>query len=88
MHRNRHSIERMNELGFRHAWTPRYSPEYNGIEEVIGIGKQIVKKKRLDMILTKKQEDLKKLIDSSFRSIDYISIAKCINRSLNLLNLT
>ena len=35
--------ERMNELGFHFAYTPAYSPQYNGIEEVIGIGKRKVK---------------------------------------------
>ena len=26
IHRNKHSVDRMNELSFRYAWTPRYSP--------------------------------------------------------------
>ena len=26
LHRSNHTIERMNELGFRYAWCPRYSP--------------------------------------------------------------
>ena len=26
VHRNQHSVDRMNELSFRYAWTPRYSP--------------------------------------------------------------
>ena len=30
---------RMDELGFKYTWTPVYSPQYNGIEEVINIGK-------------------------------------------------
>jgi transposase len=34
LHKSKLSVERMNELGFRHCWTPPYSPEYNGIEEV------------------------------------------------------
>ena len=42
--------ERMDELGFHYAYTPAYSPKYNGIEEVIGIGKRKVKKTRLEMI--------------------------------------
>ena len=54
VHTSRETKERMNELGFKFTFTPAYSPQYNGIEEVIGIGKQIVKKKRLDMILTRK----------------------------------
>jgi len=30
----------MDEMGFLYSWTPVYSPRYNGIEEVINIGKQ------------------------------------------------
>ena len=44
--------ERMDELGFHYTYTPIYSPKYNGIEEVIGIGKREVKKRRLEKILT------------------------------------
>lgn len=40
----------MDELGFLYTYTPAYSPKYNGIEEVISIGKHMVKKKRLDML--------------------------------------
>ena len=43
--------ERMNELGFMYTYTPTYSPWFNGVEEVISIGKSMVKNKRLDMIL-------------------------------------
>ena len=34
VHRNQHVLERMEELSFRWAFTPRYSPAYNGIEDV------------------------------------------------------
>ena len=50
-HKSRAMKERMDELGFMYTYTPTYSPQYNGIEEVIGIGKQMVKKKRLEMLL-------------------------------------
>ena len=39
VHRNRLTIERLNDLHFRWAWTPRYSPMYNGIEEVWAMSK-------------------------------------------------
>ena len=39
VHRHYDSIERMNLLNFRYAWVPRYSPWFNGIEEVWSIGK-------------------------------------------------
>ena len=40
----------MDELGFHYAYSVKYVPKYNGIEEVINIGKKMVKKKRLDDI--------------------------------------
>mgnify|MGYP001157521180 CR=1 FL=1 len=51
-HKSRDIKERMDELGFHYTYTPAYSPQYNGIEEVIGIGKREVKKRRLEMIQT------------------------------------
>ena len=50
IHRNKEILERMDELGFRYAWTPRYSPRYNGIEEVWAMMKQWLKKERLNLI--------------------------------------
>ena len=41
----------MDELGFMYTYTPTYSPQYNGIEEVIGMGKHMVKRERLEMLL-------------------------------------
>ena len=52
----------MDELGFMYTYTPTYSPQYNGIEEVIGIGKQMVKKKRLEMLLNGETRCLNELI--------------------------
>ena len=39
------------ELGFLYTFTPVYSPSFNGIEEVINIGKKQVKDRRLELIL-------------------------------------
>ena len=39
VHRSREVRQRMDELGFPHTFTPAYSPTYNGVEEVINIGK-------------------------------------------------
>ena len=39
VHKSQRSIERMDELGFRYCWTPRYQPQYNGIEEVWAMAK-------------------------------------------------
>ena len=44
VHRSNHTKERMEELGYRYTWTPRYSPQYNGIEEVWNMSKQYIKK--------------------------------------------
>ena len=60
----------MNELGFMYTYTPAYSPQYNGIEEVINIGKQMVKKERLKLILKNENEDLNAIIYDSFKRIN------------------
>ena len=49
-HKSTDVKERMDELGFHYTYSPAYSPKYNGVEEVINIGKQKVKKARLDTI--------------------------------------
>ena len=56
----------MNDLGFRYTFTPRYSPEYNGIEEVFSISKNYIKNKRLNAILNQKEMNLENLIYKSF----------------------
>ena len=50
VHRNVEVRERMEELGFRWCFTPRYSPAYNGIEEVWAASKAYIKKERLNRI--------------------------------------
>ena len=77
----------MDELGFRWAWTPRYSPQYNGIEEVWAMSKRFIKEERLNLIQNGYDFDLNELIRESFDRMSILSISKCINRSLNLLNL-
>ena len=77
----------MDELGFRWAWTPRYSPQYNGIEEVWAMSKRFIKEERLNLIQNGYDFDLNELIRKSFDCMSVLSISKCINRSLNLLNL-
>ena len=59
----------MDELGFLYAYTPVYSPQYNGIEEVINIGKKKVKNVRLEMLVQNKPIDLRHVILSAFRGI-------------------
>ena len=59
LHKSNDTKSRMDELGFLYTYTPVYSPQYNGIEEVINIGKKLVKDRRLELILQNKREDLK-----------------------------
>ena len=82
MHKNREIQERMDELGFRYAYTPRYSPRYNGIEEVWSISKAYIKKERLNAIVKGKPIYLIGTIFESLNRINVMSIAGCINRSL------
>ena len=42
LHRSRDVKNRMDELGFLYCWTPKYSPMYNGVEEVINIGRSLL----------------------------------------------
>ena len=51
LHKSNATKQLMDELGFLYTWTPPYSPRYNGVEEVINIGKQIIKKKRLEALM-------------------------------------
>ena len=87
LHRAADVKERMHELGFHFSYTPVYSPQYNGIEEVIGIGKRAVKKRRLELILRGQEENLEEIIRDAFEDIDTQQVAKCIARSLHLLAL-
>ena len=87
VHRSKKSIERINELGFDYAWVPVYSPELNGIEMVWAMGKQKIKTERLNAIVNGKEIDLKELVLKSFNELNVISIAKCVSRSIAMLNL-
>ena len=50
VHRSERARDRMDELGFKYCYTPRYSPQYNGIEEVWAMAKQHIRKERFSMI--------------------------------------
>ena len=86
-HKSKDIKERMNELGFHYTYTPPYSPQYNGVENVIGIGKKMVKERRLELIQNGEEEDIPKIIRDCFTSIGQQPVAKCIARSLQLLAL-
>ena len=81
IHKKKKVLERMDELGFRWAYTPRYSPRYNPIEEVFAEVKQYIKKKRLNAIQNRRGLNLKALIYEAFERINYLNISGCIRRS-------
>ena len=68
----------MDELGFHYTYTPVYSPQYNGIEEVFNIAKKEVKKTstlseeqgflRLFYRLLKKGQTIRRAFESGFLS--------------------
>ena len=62
VHKNKNVIDRMNEVSFGWAWTPRYSPMFNGIEEVWSMRKRYIKEKRLSKILNNEEVNLKDLL--------------------------
>ena len=66
IHRSQQIRDRMDELGFRWAYTPRYSPWYNGIEEVWSMSKRYIRKKRLSAIMNDREVEIKELIMKSF----------------------
>ena len=71
----------MDELGFAYVFSPIYSPQFNGVEEVFAIAKKIIKDKRLDAIVNRKEFDLFEIIKDSFESINVLNIKNCIEHS-------
>ena len=70
IHRSQQIRDRMDELSFRYAYTPRYSPWYNGCEEVWSMSKQYIRKKRLSAIMNDREVVIKDLIMKSFDKIN------------------
>lgn len=66
LHKSRETKDLMDELGFLYTYTPVQSPQFNGIEEVFSIGKNIIKKKRLEAILNGGEENLRTIISEAF----------------------
>ena len=44
LHTSKATKKLMDELNFHYTYTPVYQPQYNGIEEVINMGKKMVRK--------------------------------------------
>ena len=77
---------RMDELGFAYVFSPVYSPEFNGIEEVFAMAKKIIKAKRLQAIMNNEEVNLFDVVKDSFESIDILKIVHCIKHCTNNLN--
>ena len=51
VHSSKKIKERMDELGFAYIYSPVYSPEFNGVEEVFAMAKREIKGRRLQAIM-------------------------------------
>jgi len=47
VHRSKHIRERLDELSIAYVYSPPYSPDFNGIENVFSIFKNKIKRERL-----------------------------------------
>jgi transposase len=88
VHRSPHIKERLDELGIDYCYTPAYSPQFNGIEEVWAMGKRTVKQERLSAIQNNRDFDLTEIIHSAFKRIEIEKISNCINKALTNLRLS
>ena len=70
VHKSGEVKERMEELGFLYTFTPAYSPQYNGIEQVINIGKKVVKQERLELVQRDEPANLRQIIADAFYGIN------------------
>ena len=78
----------MDTLGFDYVRTPVKSPQYNGgVEESFSMAKGLVKKMRLQALMEGDEVDLNRIVPSAFNQLEPHYIAKCVVRSLELLNL-
>ena len=50
--------ERMDELGFAYVYSPVYSPQFNGVEEVFAMAKREIKRRRLQAIIDNEDVNL------------------------------
>lgn len=62
VHKTREVRNRMDEMNIMYAFTPAYSPAYNGIEEVFSMAKRKIKEKRYELIMQNKKECLREII--------------------------
>ena len=81
VHTSNEIKERLDELSIRYIYNPIYSPDFNPIENIFSIAKRMVKKKRLQAIMSDEKPDIEHLIHESFEQINRTSIINCIANS-------
>ena len=87
VHRNHTVKSRIDDLSFRLSFTPRYSPDYNGIESVFSMVKDNLKRQRLYAIMNNKRVNLNYMISKAFNELCPHKVAKCVAKSLELLGI-
>ena len=78
VHLNHTVKERIDDLNFRYSNTPRYSPNYNGIESVFSMVKDSIKKQRLHAIVNKKRVNLNYMVRKAFNDLCPHKVAKYV----------
>ena len=78
VHRNHTVKSRIDDLGFRLSFTPRYSPDYNGIESVFSMVKDNIKRQRLSAIVNNKRVNLNYMISKALNELCPHKVAKCV----------
>ena len=68
----------MKKLGFRWAWSPPYSPEYNPIELVFSKVKNKFKRLRSQKVVGVRQDSHEALIEMAVKAVRKQDIVNCI----------
>ena len=79
VHTSEASKDVMRELGFRWAWSPPYSPEYNPIEMVFSKLKASFKRLRAQKLVGNRQESHETLVRLAVQELRKQDIVNCIN---------
>jgi len=61
--------ERLNDLAFEYAFTPAYSPRFNGIEEVWSLAKAAIKADRLRCLTNGTSKQVEKMIEEAMNNL-------------------
>ena len=66
VHKSRQVLDVMRQLKFEHIYNASYSPDYNPIENAIGMAKLEIKRARLRAVAANKHIDLPQVVSDSF----------------------